>query len=940
MPTYTLEIEAIGNYVADNPFLEIWADGVLNSSYAISASGSIFSLTITYSGSLPSSLQFRFNDTSTEVGRSIEIRSVQINNRYVDINNYLSDNDLNQGDYSTVDIPSSDFIFNPNAEPLASEFTTGVSQTFTSGMDNFRGHTSITDEIFNLLDGNDYAMTGSGNDKISGGLGDDTIRGGAGNDLIFGDDGDDRLYGDDGNDRLFGGDGDDRIHGQAGNDEIHGGLGNDTLNGHDGDDIITGGEGDDKITGADGIDFLYGDDGDDQITGGAGDDVIDGGNDNDIIYAGIGDDKVYGGDGDDVIVGDAGNDELHGGDGDDKIYGLNDNDTIYGGNGNDELYGGAGADVITGGRGDDIINGGDGDDVISATTITSLGVSVSDILAANPLLTYSAVTGNFYRFVDNGTTNMNYASAVSAAASYTINGVAAHLATITSAAENSVVAGLVNGSRYGWIGMSDSAVEGTFRWTAGPENGTAVSGYTNWWGGGGPNPNSGTADNVLFWDGGGDTWYVWAGTNNAWGYIAEWEGSSLLSTGIYDSSGETNTLNGGAGNDTIYGSMGTDIFDGGTGNDTIYGGQGNDTLTFTSATAAVTVNLVNETATGATIGNDTFDSIENITGSDFNDVLTGDSGDNIIIGGAGNDSIYGGGGNDILIGGDGNDSITAGTAFVSGVTVADILAANPDVSYSSVTGNFYQFVAGSINYANSVTAANAYTLNGIGGHLATITSAAEHNFIGTIGSGGYGWIGLSDSAVEGTFRWTAGPENGMTVSGFTNWWGGGGPNPNSASADNVLYYHGGGNTWYVWAGTNSATGYVAEWEGSAVLSNMANLNTDTFSIAGGDGADVLYGSGSIDTFIFEAISAYNDVDQIENFVTGAGGDAIDISDLLTGFSGPITNWVNFVDSGGNTLVQVDSNGTAGGSSFTTIGQINDLTGLDEATLYAAGNIIV
>ena len=941
MPSYTLVIEALGTYGTDNPFLEIWADGVMDSSHAISTSGTTISITINYAGAMPSSLEFRFNDGSSEAGRSIEIRSVSINDRHINITNYLSSNSLNDGGSATVDTTTS-FIFQGDVEPDSSEFTTGATQTFTAIFDTLRDYDGTTDQVFDLLDGNDYAHTGDGDDSISGGDGNDVIRGGGGDDLIFGAADNDRLFGQDGNDFLHGGTGDDNLQGNDGNDILYGAEGDDRLNGHDGNDFISGGEGDDKLTGGSGNDILYGGDGDDQLTAGSGDDTVDGGIGDDLVYGGLGADYIYGGDGNDVVIGNQGDDIIHGGDGDDDIYSAQDDDEVHGGNGNDEIFGGDGNDTITGGRDDDVLYGGDGNDVISATTITSLGVTVADILTAHPQLTYNAATGNFYQYVDNGATNTTHAEAITQASTNTVNGVAAHLATVSSAAEQAFIGTLINGGDWAWIDGSDTVTEGTFVYESGPEAGTNINtGPLNWFGGGGPN-NSAGADNILIWDGGGDVLFVWTGTNNAWGYIAEWEGSDLVSTGIYDSSAETNTLVGGAGDDTLYGSQGDDILNGGADNDDIFGSDGVDTLTFETAASGVTANLNTGTATGD--GNDTFTDIENLTGSDNNDNLTGDGGDNIINGGDGNDTIIGGNGNDTLIGGNGNDIIAAGTAASSGVTVADILAANPDVSYNAATGNFYQYVNngnGSTTHAEAVTESAANLLNGVASHLATVTTAAEQTFIGGIVNTGWGWIDGSDSAVEGTFRHEAGPENGTVYNtGPLNWFGGGGPN-NSGGADNIIFYdNSGADVLFVWTGTNNAWGYVAEWEGADVLAALANASTDTLSLSGGDGADVLYGGSAIDTFIFEAIHAYNDVDQIENFVTGTDGDILDLSDLLTGASGSITDLVNFVDSGGNTIIQVDSNGSAGGANFTTVGQINGITGLDEATLLADGNIIV
>ncbi len=360
MPNYTLELELLGVYTSDMPGFEIWADGALDSSYSISSSGSSISVVIAYGGALPTSLEFRFNDALPEVGRTIEVHSAKINDRYVNTGNYLSSNTLTNGGNSTVDITGADYIFNGSAEPAASEFTTGATQTFTAGVDNYNAYSEVTGEIFNMLAGNDHAHTGSGNDKIAGGAGDDVLRGGAGNDLIAGEADNDRLYGGDGNDELYGGLGDDRLFGNNGNDELHGGGGNDRLTGHTGDDILTGGIGNDRLNGGSGNDHLFGDVGADTLIGGAGDDTLDGGDGNDLIYAGTGADQVDGGDGLDLIIGNAGDDIINGNDGNDTISGYADNDTLRGGAGADEIYGGTGNDTISGGIGNDTIYGDSG----------------------------------------------------------------------------------------------------------------------------------------------------------------------------------------------------------------------------------------------------------------------------------------------------------------------------------------------------------------------------------------------------------------------------------------------------------------------------------------------------------------------------------------------------------------------------------------------------
>jgi hypothetical protein len=113
------------------------------------------------------------------------------------------------------------------------------------------------------------------------------------------------------------------------------------------------------------------------------------------------------------------------------------------------------------------------------------------------------------------------------------------------------------------------------------------------------------------------------------------------------------------------------------------------------------------------------------------------------------------------------------------------------------------------------------------------------------------------------------------------------------------------------------------------------------TLYGGDGLDTLYGSTETDIFVFEDPTAYNNIDVIENF-NMQEEDKLDISDLVVLFNDSIHNisdYVQIVDSGANSLVQIDEDGTIGGANFTTIAQINGLNGLDELLLYNEGNLI-
>ncbi len=124
-------------------------------------------------------------------------------------------------------------------------------------------------------------------------------------------------------------------------------------------------------------------------------------------------------------------------------------------------------------------------------------------------------------------------------------------------------------------------------------------------------------------------------------------GTSYNDTLIGDS--ESNKLNGMAGDDLIKGGLGDDY---------LIGGAGWDTVSFEFAGASVSVDLLNNQATGE--GNDIIEGFESVVGSMYADVITGDGLDNVIEGGDGDDMINGGAGSDIITGGAGVDTLDGG----------------------------------------------------------------------------------------------------------------------------------------------------------------------------------------------------------------------------------------------------------------------------------------
>ena len=112
-------------------------------------------------------------------------------------------------------------------------------------------------------------------------------------------------------------------------------------------------------------------------------------------------------------------------------------------------------------------------------------------------------------------------------------------------------------------------------------------------------------------------------------------------------------------------------------------------------------------------------------------------------------------------------------------------------------------------------------------------------------------------------------------------------------------------------------------------------------ITGGLGADTLTGGAGADTFVIGANDTLGGaVDTIMDF-TAADSDALDLSALLPGYNSgidDIADFVNLVESGGNTTVQIDQSGT--GTFNTDVAVFTGVTGLDVNIMEANSNLIV
>ncbi len=161
-----------------------------------------------------------------------------------------------------------------------------------------------------------------------------------------------------------------------------------------------------------------------------------------------------------------------------------------------------------------------------------------------------------------------------------------------------------------------------------------------------------------------------------------------------------------------------------------------------------------------------------------------------------------------------------------------------DVDYLPQTGHFYRFVSKPLMpWSSARDEADATMYYGLRGYLATITSQAENDFI-RLKTVGVGWIGASDAAVEGQWRWVTGPEglNGGTLfwegkgsgapfnSAYSNW-NAGEPNDSGGNEDyaHITFFPNNPFSSYKWndlpnaggGGDYVSAGYLIEFGGYA-----------------------------------------------------------------------------------------------------------------------------
>ena len=210
-----------------------------------------------------------------------------------------------------------------------------------------------------------------------------------------------------------------------------------------------------------------------------------------------------------------------------------------------------------------------------------------------------------------------------------------------------------------------------------------------------------------------------------------------------------------AGNNRLFGEGDNDTLMGGAGADYLSGGTGTDRAAYSSATKAVIVSLSNPSINSGDAAGDTYNSIENLTGSNYNDALNGNSAKNAINGGAGNDTIKGYAGNDTLTGYSGADSFVFNTALNASTNV-DTIA---DFSVTADTIQLDDAVFAALTAGTLASAAFRANTTGLAGDASdriiyeTDTGELYYDANGNASGGGvlFAKVGVGLSLTNGDF---------------------------------------------------------------------------------------------------------------------------------------------------------------------------------------------
>jgi Ca2+-binding RTX toxin-like protein len=701
--------------------------------------------------------------------------------------------------------------------------------------------------------------------------------------------------GNDGDNVLEGNSGKNRLDGGAGNDTMIGGDGNDTYYVRDGGDVVSETNANTSTGGTDLVystlaSYTLGANVENGRIGTSAAANLSGNNLNNFVYAGAGNNVIDGGAGTDTLsyayatagvtvslatpaaqaTGGSATDtvrnfeNLTGSGFNDKLTGNTSANTLTGGLGNDTLNGGTGADTMIGGDGSDLYDVDHAGDVVSETNASTSTGGTDLVYSTLASYTLGAnvengriVTSAAANLNGNGLNNVLYAGAGNnvldggagtdtLSYAYATAGVTVSLATPAAQA--------TGGSATDTVRNFENLTGSSFNdKLTGDTNANTLTG-----GLGNDTLDGGTGADTMIGGDGSDRYYV----HHAGDVVSETNAASTGGTDLVYSTLASYTLGANVENGRILatgaanltGNTLNNLLYAGAGNNSLTGGDGTDTVSYAyglSGTTGVTVSLALATAqvTGGS-GTDTLISIENLTGSNYNDRLTGNTGANSLNGGTGNDILNGGAGADSMTGGDGSDIYYVDNA-------GDVVSETNAVAATGGTDLVYSTLS---TYTLGANVEN-------GRILATGTASLTGNTLNNLLYAGAGNNTLNGSSGTDTASYAYGLSGttGVTV---------------SLALTTAQATGGSGSDTLVSIENLTGSNYNDRLTGTTGA-NRLNGGSGNDTLTGGAGKDQLTGGSGNDTFDFNALAEMGTSsatwDIISDFVRGQ--DKIDLTTL-------------------------------------------------------------
>jgi len=270
------------------------------------------------------------------------------------------------------------------------------------------------------------------------------------------------------------------------------------------------------------------------------------------------------------------------------------------------------------------------------------------------------------------------------------------------------------------------------------------------------------------------------------------------------------------------------------------------------------------------------------------------------------------------------------TRSSTGSDTLEVSLVNANQVYWSGNGHMYEYVSTSRTWAEAKAAAEAASIDGVPGYLATMSTTSENAFVAPRTTGD-GWLGARDWTQEKRWVWETGPEagswffqesdggGGTTQTGWFAGWAGGEPNDyngddatgdESGGEDCGYMFGGGSGNWNDYP-CSTSQGYIVEY------------GTD------GNLPQVVAATSSIVTADVPALTALSPLNNATN-VSSTANLVITFSKTVTADTGNILIKKDSDDSTVESIAVGSGQVTGGGSTSITI---NPSITFDDSTTY-------